>query len=84
MLNVSSLVLVPAVVKFGCPITKPLPPADSIDEALKNEYRYGIATINSGETRAGAERFASGVAGAGHDLSGVDNRDVASLANDAA
>jgi enoyl-CoA hydratase len=32
-----------------------------LDEALKNEYRYGIATIESGETRAGAERFASGV-----------------------
>ena len=32
-----------------------------LDAALKNEYRYGIATINSGETRAGAERFASGI-----------------------
>ena len=32
-----------------------------LEEALKNEYRYGIATIESGETRAGAERFASGV-----------------------
>jgi enoyl-CoA hydratase len=32
-----------------------------LDDALKNEYRYGIATIESGETRAGAERFASGV-----------------------
>jgi enoyl-CoA hydratase len=32
-----------------------------IDDALKNEYRYGIATVQSGETRAGAERFASGI-----------------------
>ena len=32
-----------------------------LDDALKNEYRYGIATVQSGETRAGAERFASGV-----------------------
>ena len=32
-----------------------------LDAALANEYRHGIATINSGETRAGAERFASGV-----------------------
>jgi enoyl-CoA hydratase len=31
----------------------------ALNEALKNEYRYGIATIESGETRAGAERFAS-------------------------
>ena len=30
-------------------------------DALSNEYRHGIATIQSGETRAGAERFASGV-----------------------
>jgi enoyl-CoA hydratase len=34
--------------------TLPLP------EALANEYRHGIATINSGETREGASRFASG------------------------
>ena len=32
-----------------------------LDSALANEYRHGIATINSGETRAGAARFASGV-----------------------
>ena len=32
-----------------------------LDAALANEYRHGIATVNSGETRAGAERFASGV-----------------------
>ena len=32
-----------------------------LDDALNNEYRYGIATIESGETRAGAEKFASGV-----------------------
>jgi enoyl-CoA hydratase len=32
-----------------------------LDAALKNEYRHGIATVQSGETRAGAERFASGV-----------------------
>jgi enoyl-CoA hydratase len=30
-------------------------------DALSNEYRRGIATIESGETRAGAERFAAGV-----------------------
>ncbi len=30
-------------------------------DALSNEYRRGIATIESGETRSGAERFASGV-----------------------
>jgi enoyl-CoA hydratase len=29
-------------------------------EALANEYRHGLATIQSGETRAGAERFRSG------------------------
>ena len=29
-------------------------------EALVNEYRHGIATIQSGETHAGAERFKSG------------------------
>jgi enoyl-CoA hydratase len=33
----------------------------ALDDALKNEYRHGIETIRSGETRAGAERFASGV-----------------------
>lgn len=33
----------------------------ALDDALKNEYRHGIETIQSGETRAGAERFASGV-----------------------
>src|SRR5215475_5690071 len=30
------------------------------DQAMANEYRHAIATINSGETREGAERFASG------------------------
>ncbi|MGI8926405.1 MAG: crotonase/enoyl-CoA hydratase family protein [Tepidiformaceae bacterium] len=30
------------------------------DGALVNEYRHGIATINSGETREGAARFAAG------------------------
>jgi len=35
--------------------TLPLP------DALANEYRHGIATIQSGETREGAQRFASGV-----------------------
>jgi enoyl-CoA hydratase len=30
-------------------------------DALANEYRLGFATIQSGETRAGAERFKSGV-----------------------
>jgi enoyl-CoA hydratase len=29
-------------------------------QALANEYRHGFATIGSGETRAGAERFRSG------------------------
>jgi len=29
-------------------------------EALANEYRHGLATVQSGETRAGAERFKSG------------------------
>jgi len=29
-------------------------------EAMVNEYRHGIATVNSGETREGAARFASG------------------------
>ena len=33
----------------------------ALDDALKSEYRYAIATVRSGETRAGAERFASGV-----------------------
>jgi enoyl-CoA hydratase len=33
----------------------------ALEDALKNEYRHGIATIQSGETRAGAERFATGV-----------------------
>lgn len=32
-----------------------------LKEALASEYRHGIATIESGETRAGAERFRSGV-----------------------
>jgi enoyl-CoA hydratase len=31
-----------------------------LEEAMANEYRHGIATINSGETREGAKRFASG------------------------
>ena len=31
-----------------------------LEEALVNEYRHGIATINSGETREGASRFAGG------------------------
>src|SRR5215471_7828203 len=30
------------------------------DQAMANEYRHAIATINSGETREGAERYASG------------------------
>jgi enoyl-CoA hydratase len=33
----------------------------ALPEALRNEYRHGIATIDSGETRDGAARFASGV-----------------------
>ena len=32
-----------------------------LDAALANEYRHGIATVNSGETREGAARFVSGV-----------------------
>ena len=35
--------------------------ARPLDDALANEYRHGIATVNSGETREGAERFASGI-----------------------
>ncbi len=31
-----------------------------LNEALVSEFRYGIATVNSGETREGASRFASG------------------------
>jgi len=31
-----------------------------LTESLANEYRHGIATVNSGETRAGASRFARG------------------------
>lgn len=31
-----------------------------LEEALVNEYSHGIATINSGETREGASRFAGG------------------------
>jgi len=30
------------------------------EEAIVNEFRLGIATINSGEAEAGARRFASG------------------------
>ncbi|MGH7932305.1 MAG: crotonase/enoyl-CoA hydratase family protein [Candidatus Binataceae bacterium] len=33
----------------------------SLEQAIANEYRHGFATIESGETRAGAERFSSGV-----------------------
>jgi enoyl-CoA hydratase/carnithine racemase len=32
-----------------------------LDDALRNEFRHGIATIESGETRQGAARFASGI-----------------------
>jgi enoyl-CoA hydratase len=32
-----------------------------LDQALAHEYRHGIETIRSGETRDGAARFASGV-----------------------
>jgi enoyl-CoA hydratase/carnithine racemase len=32
-----------------------------LSDAISNEYRYGIATIQSGETREGAARFTSGV-----------------------
>ena len=31
-----------------------------LSDALVNEYRHGIATVNSGETREGASRFAAG------------------------
>ena len=31
-----------------------------LDEALRGEYRWGLETIRSGETRAGAEHFARG------------------------
>jgi enoyl-CoA hydratase len=33
----------------------------SLADALRNEYRRGIATIESGETAEGARRFASGI-----------------------
>jgi enoyl-CoA hydratase/carnithine racemase len=32
----------------------------SVDDALRNEFRHGLEVIQSGETRAGAERFAGG------------------------
>lgn len=32
-----------------------------LKEAIANEYRHGFATIESGETRAGAERFSAGI-----------------------
>jgi enoyl-CoA hydratase len=32
----------------------------SEDTAVQNELRHGLATIESGETRAGAQRFADG------------------------
>ena len=32
-----------------------------LDDAIHNEYRHGIATVQSGETREGATRFASGI-----------------------
>lgn len=32
-----------------------------LSAAMRNEYRHGLATIRSGETVAGAQRFASGV-----------------------
>ena len=32
-----------------------------LGEALVNEYRRGVATIQSGETRAGADRFKAGI-----------------------
>jgi enoyl-CoA hydratase len=32
-----------------------------LEEALANEFRHGLSTIQSGETRAGAQRFKSGV-----------------------
>lgn len=35
-------------------------PALALEAALRNEYRHGIATVKSGETRAGAARFAAG------------------------
>jgi enoyl-CoA hydratase len=31
-----------------------------LEQALRDEYRWGLETIQSGETRAGAERFAKG------------------------
>jgi len=32
-----------------------------LDDAIHNEYRHGIATVQSGETREGAARFSSGI-----------------------
>jgi enoyl-CoA hydratase len=40
------------------------------DAAVLNEFRLGIATVNSGETEAGARRFA---AGAGRHGAPADN-----------
>lgn len=40
----------------------------SWDEATLNEYRLGIATVATGETEAGARRFASGVGRHGRSL----------------
>jgi enoyl-CoA hydratase len=37
----------------------------NLDDALNAEYRYGIASIESGETRQGAARFAAGEGGHG-------------------
>jgi enoyl-CoA hydratase len=37
-----------------------------VDQALVNEYRLGLATIRSGETREGATRFAEGAGRHGH------------------
>jgi hypothetical protein len=32
----------------------------SLDEAIRNEFRHGVEVIRSGETVAGAQRFADG------------------------
>jgi enoyl-CoA hydratase len=45
-----------------------------LTEALANEYRHGLATIQSGETRVGAESFRSGAGRHGSPLAGQQSR----------
>lgn len=45
-----------------------------LDAALVNEHRHGIGTIESGETLAGAQRFAAGAGRHGAAAPGVEDR----------